>query len=251
MTYDEATGFTFAGACFYNCMNNVINADPVYHILPKKPVDLNDSQSACSWFYRKGLLCGECEEGFCPFVLSYNLSCTKCPDGQKNWWRFIVIAFIPLTFLYLIMVIFKINVTSSRLHGVIWCSQTISIPALIRLVMVESSKNYSHALNMAVRILVPLYRFWNLDSFRSVIPDTCLNVSPLQALALEYVIAFYPLILVFLSYYIIVLYDAKFILIKIIWTPFHKFFAHFRSTWDIRTSVIDSFASIFFRTSKF
>ena len=47
---------------------------------------------------------------------------------------------------------------------------------------------------------------WNLDLFRSVIPDTCLNVSPLQALALEYVVAFYPLLL---SYCMIVLYEAK------------------------------------------
>ena len=69
VTYDEATGFAFAGACFYNCMNNAINADRVYHILPKKAFDLNGSQSACSWFNRKGLLCGECEEGFSPFVI--------------------------------------------------------------------------------------------------------------------------------------------------------------------------------------
>ena len=92
---------------------------------------------------------------------------------------------------------------------------------------------------------MPLYNFWNLDLFRSIIPDTCLNVSPLQALALEYTIAFYPLVLVFLSYYIIVLYDAKFLLIRIMWTPFHKCFAHFRSTWNVRTSVIDSFTSIY------
>ena len=43
----------------------------------------------------------------------------------------------------------------------------------------------------------------------------------------------------------IVLYEARTTPIRIIWTPFHKFFALFRSTWDVHTSVIDSFASIY------
>ena len=243
VTYDEDTGFTFVGACFYNCAHVVITADTVYHILPEKPKELVNS-SVCSWFNRKGLLCGECEDGFSPYVLSYNLSCVECPDSHKNWWKFVVIGFVPLTFFYLLIVIFKINVTSSGLHGVVWFSQIISIPALIRLVVAKLSKKYVHTL-IAIRILVPFYSVWNLDLFRSVIPDTCLNVSPLQGLALDYLVAFYPLVLVFLSYCMIVLYDAKVTPIKILLTPFRKFFALFRSTWDVRTSVIDSFASIY------
>ena len=35
----------------------------------------------------QGLLCGECEDGFSPYVLSHNLSCVECPDGHKNWWK--------------------------------------------------------------------------------------------------------------------------------------------------------------------
>ena len=242
VTYDKDTGSTFVGACFYNCVNNV-NTDRVYHILPGKPIELVNN-SACSWFNRKGLLCGECEDGFSPFVLSYNLSCVNCTDGYKNWWKLAVIGFAPLTFFYLLIVILRINVTSSHLHGVVWFSQAISLPPLARFVMVKLAKNYPHVL-IGVRAIAPLYTIWNLDLFRSVIPDTCLNVSPLQALALDYVVAFYPLVLVFLSYGMIVLYEAKVTPIRIIWTPFHKFFALFRSTWDVRTSVIDSFASTY------
>ena len=242
VTYDEATGSTFVGECFYNCVNN-INIDRVYHILPRKPIELVN-HSVCSWFNRKGLLCGECEDGFSPFVLSYNFSCVNCTDGYKNWWKFSLIVFAPVTFFYLFVVIFQINVTSSHLHGVVWFSQTISIPPLMRFVMVMLEKGYPHMLIVA-RAFVPLYSIWNLDLLRSVIPDTCLNVSPLQALALEYVVAFYPLVLVFLSYCMIILYEAKVTPIRIIWTPFHKFFTLFRKTWDIRTSLIDSFASIY------
>ena len=242
VTYDEATGSTFVGECFYNCVN-YINIDRIYHILPRKPTELVN-HSVCSWFNRKGLLCGECEDGFSPFVLSYNFSCVNCTDGYKNWWKFSLIVFAPVTFFYLFVVIFQINVTSSHLHGVVWFSQTISIPPLMRLVTVMLAKDYPHVLTV-VRGFAPLYSVWNLDLLRSVIPDTCLNVSPLQALALEYVVAFYPLVLAFLSYCMIILYEAKVTPIRIIWTPFHKFFTLFRKTWDVRTSLIDSFASIY------
>ena len=241
VTYDEATGSTFVGECFYYCVNNYHrHIDRVYHILPRKPMELVN-HSVCSWFNRKGLLCGECEDGFSPFVLSYNFSCVNCTD---DWWKFSLIVFAPVTFFYLFVVIFHINVTSSHLHGVVWFSQAISMPPLMRFVMVELTKDYPQVLTV-VRAFAPLYSVWNLDLLRSVIPDTCLNVSPLQALALEYVVAFYPLVLVFISYCMIILYEAKVTPIRIIWTPFHKFFTLFRKTWDVRTSLIDSFASIY------
>ena len=36
---------------------------------------------------------------------------------------------------------------------------------------------------------------WNLDFFRTVIPDICLNVNTPQVLALDYLVAFYPMLL--------------------------------------------------------
>ena len=109
-----------------------------------------------------------------------------------------MIGFGPLPLFGLVIMVFNISVTSSGLHGVVWFSQTLSVLALVHLVLahdqVESSK---HALT-AVKTFVPFYRFWNLELFRSIIPDTCLNLSSLQALASEYLVALYPLFLVFL-----------------------------------------------------
>ena len=105
----------------------------------------SENHSVCNWFNRKGLLCGECEDGFSPFVLSYNFSFVNCTDGYKNWWKFSVIAFAPVT---CFVVIFQINVTSSHLHGVVWFSQTISMPPLMRFVMVELAKDYPQVLTV-------------------------------------------------------------------------------------------------------
>ena len=117
MTYDEESGSTFVGSCFYNCNNyiSVKDKDIVYHQLPKKP-EMLINRSVCSYYHRTGLLCGDCEDGHSPFVLSYNLSCVECPDGHKNWWKFILVGFMPLTFFYLFVVVFNMMFQCSILH---------------------------------------------------------------------------------------------------------------------------------------
>ena len=242
VTYDKQTGSTYLGLCFYNC-DNIKKVDHIHNKLPQTPEALLNN-SVCATFHRTGLLCGDCEEGYSPFVLSYNLSCVKCPDGHKNWWKFILGGSVPLTFFYLFVVIFNINVTSSRLHGVVWFSQVITTPQFIRQVMFELSHRNPHLL-IAGKTFIVFYSFWNLDLFRSVIPDICLNVTTLQALALDYFLALYPFVLIILSYLLIELHDRQYTVIVLIWKPLRKVLSVFRKSWDIRTSIIDSFATFF------
>ena len=245
VTYDRQSGSTYLGLCFYNCENNKFQEgiDYVYKKLPQKPEDLLN-RSACTHFHRTGLLCGDCEERHSPLILSYNLSCVTCLDGHKNWWKFILAGFVPLTFFCFFVVFFNINVTTSRLHGVVFFSQALSMPALIRLIMTALSYGSPHLL-IATKTFLLLYNLWNLDLLRSVIPDICLNVTTLQALALDYLIALYPFVLILLSYILIELHDRQFALVVTIWKPFRKVLSMFRKSWDIRTSIIDSFATFF------
>ena len=243
VTYDNETKETHVGSCYYNCENTAHNSlyDRVYHPLPTNPTKLNNF--TCGRFNRSGMLCGQCESGLSPFVLSYNLSCVKCPDGHKNWWKFILAGYVPLTFFYFFIVVFNINVTSSRLHGVVLFSQAISIPALARILLLTFVTRPDFL--QVIKIAFPLYSFWNLDFFRSLIPDICMNISTLQALALDYAIAVYPIFLIILSYVLIVLYDRDVGCLIYMWRPFQKLFSIFKRNWDIRTSVIDSFATFF------
>ena len=165
---------------------------------------LNDS--ACTHFHRRGLLCGDCEEGHSPLVLSYNLSCIPCKNGQKNWWKFFLAGFFPLTLFYLFVVLFNINVTSSRLHGVVWASQALSMPAFLRVVLFTLEIHGGLKLG---KLLVMCYSYWNLNFFRSILSNICLNVTTLQALALEYLIALYPFVLIAISYIMITLYNHR------------------------------------------
>ena len=240
VTYDIKTKSTSVGSCYYNCAYDKQDA---YTWLPQNPEALING-SVCTRFNRTGLLCGDCEEEHSPLVLSYNLSCVRCPDGHKNWWKFFVVGFLPLTFFYLIVILFNINVTSTRLHGVVWYSQVLSIPPMVRLILPIVSLR-APALLTPIKITFIFFSFWNLDILRSVLPDICLNITTLQALALDYLIALYPFLLILISCIIIELHDKKFLCTVIMWKPFQKLLSIFHKSYDVRTSVIDSFATFF------
>ena len=174
MTFGEESNSTQAGLCFYNCDSDSQRTmkDTVCHLLPMNPAkDLNSAM--CGRFNRTGVLCGKCNKGLCPFVLSYNFTCVECPDRNKNWWKFVLAGFVPLTFFYTFVMLFNINITSSHLRGVVLFSQFFSIPPLVRIIIL-TIENEPNVLKVAKAVYL-LYSFWNLDFFRSVISDICLK----------------------------------------------------------------------------
>ena len=71
------------------------------------------------------------------------------------------------------------------------------MPALVRIILLTFVTQPD--LLKLVKGILPFYSFWNLDCFRSLIPDICMNVSTLDTLAMDYAIAVYPLLLITLS----------------------------------------------------
>ena len=138
---------------------------------------------------------------------------------------------------------FNINVTSSHLNGVVLFSQDISTPALARPLLLNFVNQPD--ILIALKIASPLYSFWNLEFFHTIVPDVCINVSMLKALALDYTIAVYPIFLITLSYVLIALHDRNIGCLIYMWRPFHKIFGIYKRNWDIHTSVIDSFTTFF------
>ena len=58
-------------------------------------------------------------------------------------------------------------------------------------------------------------------------------------------IAVYPFFLTVVSYILIELHDRNFRVLVFLWKPFRCIFTLFRRNWDIRTSVIDAYATFF------
>ena len=150
------------------------------------------------------------------------------------------------TIFYFIVVFLKINITSSHLHGFIYYSQGISMPALAHCIIL-SVRHRPNYLTVS-KYVGSLYGIWNLDFFRTFDNGICLGTDILQTLSFEIAVGIYPLLLMVLSYVLIDLYDRNFRLLLILWKPlgpFLVFFGLFRRKWEIRTSVIDAFATFF------
>ena len=233
MTYNETTG-TVAGQCLYNCVKRDLH-------FPKTLEKLNNVM--CGHLNRGGQLCGTCKTGYSPPVYSYNLQCTMCSDGQYNWIKYVAIAFVPLTVFLVLVLCCRISATSPQLYAFVMFSQALSFPTSVRFVLFLVNKESYPCASTAVQILLAIYGLWNLDFFRTLIPHICLNVDTLQVLAFDYGIAFYPLALIIITYVLIELHAHNFRFVVRIWKPFHRCFARFRQQWDIRSSIIDAFAS--------
>ena len=97
----------------------------------------------------------------------------------------------------------------------------------------------------AVKVLLVLCGIWSLDFFRFVIPPFCVgsNIKTIHALALEYLVAFYPIFLILLTYMFIKLHDNNFRPVVWLWKPFHRYFAHLRRRWDSKASIINAFTT--------
>jgi len=95
----------------------------------------------CRQFNCKGSLCGQCIEGYYTSVYSYDLTCTKCHDSASNWYKFLLIAFLPLTVFYAVVIVFRINVHSSYLQGYVLYSQVATVLPLARNVVLFADKN--------------------------------------------------------------------------------------------------------------
>ena len=237
-TWDRDRNVTLTGACVYNCYK-------VYIPLPQEIDKLNDKM--CQPWNRTGALCGRCLPDHFPLAYSFNLTCILCPHSGWNWLRYMIAAYLPLTLFYVMILFFKLNVTSSYLLAVVVYCQSLSIPAFSRLIMsvIVYNTNLPLSFITAGKIFLSLYGIWNLDFFRPFYSDICLGMGPLPTLALDYLIAVYPLLLMVITYLLIVLYDRNYRVITAMWRPFRVLFSYYRRNWNIRTSVIDSFATFF------
>ena len=228
MTYNESTG-PVVGICFYNCVHNVLK-DDLYHLLPSDVVELNNM---CGYFNREGQLCGKCKENYSIPVYSYDLNCVQCPNSPFNWVKYILAAFLPLTVFFVLVVSCRFSATSPKLFAFVFFSQTCAEGANVRIVLAELKPH--PIVESLAKVLFAIYGIWNLDFFRTLIPHICVNVDTLQALALNYVISFYPLILLVVTYALIQVHTCNFRIIRLMCRPFRR--------WDVRTSIVEAFAT--------
>ena len=232
----------YVGRCaYYTCGNSFHEGESLdtnYYPLPCNLTNI--SEYVCARFGRKGRMCGYCKDGLSRYVLSYNLSCVKCQNTHMNWWKFVFLGFGPLTGFYVFVLVFHVNITSSRMQTIVLFSQIITASPFLKFAYSNLSK-YPWMFWL-VRILCMFHTFWNLDFFLTLFNGVCLDVGPLTVYALDYAVAFYPLILIVIT---IKLYDYNLTIMKYLCKPIAILASKIHYKSNIRTSIVDAFSTFF------
>ena len=238
MTYNASTDVTVVGACPYNSLKT--DYQELYMKLPQNVSHLNAFM--CGGLNRTGFLCIHCQEGLGVPVFSYTLGCLPCLDSLSGWLLYIFLAVFPATIFFLIVIIFQIRVTSAPMNAFIFTSQLISN---IIISMPYTFLTVSPFIHYPTIVLSTLLGFWNLDFFRYIIPSFCVSdqLTPIQVVALEYVVALYPLLLIVTTYICVELHAKDCRLIVWLWRPFSRCLALALRGRKLEFSLIHAFAS--------
>ena len=237
MDYHKGKDIVFVGGCAYQ------KGARIYAKPPQDAVELN--KCLCGRLNRTGVMCNQCQKGLGTAIFSYSMQCLHCMSGGLGWILYMFLATFPTTILFLVVLIFQCRcITSGPMNAFICACQVII-----------STVNYSLPLQDTTLfgviswMVFDIYGIWNLDFFRYLLPPFCVNdqISPLHVVALEYVVAFYPLLLTLLAYICIQLHarDCRVIvcLCKVFCKCFNSCRHRWGRQWDPFASLVHTFAA--------
>ena len=185
------SGELFTGFCRYGyqqnsslALNRIYTLLPEYNnntqkaAIPENPNDLNESQ--CPQYNRKGLLCGDCMEGYGPSLYSFEftLNCSDCTKMSPLAATavYLTLELVPVTVFFFLIMTFRVNIMSGPMLGYIFFCQVH-----IRTVHIFLSIQYSviSHLGKSGRVLYDLVTFlsgiWNFDFFSQQYHSTFLH----------------------------------------------------------------------------
>ena len=213
-----------------------------------------NSMSFCSAVDRQDKqFCRECIEEYCVSVYSDTF---KCINGtHRKIWKdalsYLSIEIIPATVFFMFVLYFHIRLTSAPANGFILFSQIVTTPFEAtflqftkRVILTTSNSDKYLATTLAEVVFVP-YTFSNLEFYRTINTQKCLfrGLRIVDILALRYLSALYPLLLLLVAYIIIELQAMNvrpiLWLLKVICFPCMRW----RRVWKAKVSILDTFAA--------
>ena len=238
MNYNEEKDVVFIGGCPF--VNQKGDVDGVYVKPPQNASELN--QFLCGGLNRTGALCTQCQEGLGTAIFSYSMQCLPCMSSGLGWTLYVFLATFPTTILFLFLLMFQVHITSGSLNAYIFASQLMVSAINFSITFETTSFIYGIVLTLST-----IYGIWNLDFFRYFIPSFCATdqISPLHVIALEYTVAFYPLLLTVIAYICVQLHARDCRVMVCLWRVFCKCFSSCRRRWGRQWDPVASLVHIF------
>ena len=208
MTHDAQGKRIYVGHCYFKDSvedYQVVSNNKNYIWLPNNISLLNDCM--CGPLNRKGRLCSECID---EFGLSLNSVCSNCTQTWYGIPLFLFLEFVPITVFYIVILVFRVNVTSAPMVAFVYFSQLVFSFLLYYGNSLFLSK--SNLVNNFLAALVFFYGFWNLDFFHGALPSFCISprLNLMHITFMDYISAFYPILLIGVTWFFIALHSHGF-----------------------------------------
>ncbi len=239
MTLDDCQ-VPVVGHCFYSCY--LWLEKPTTQLIKYKIETKNISSLSlrmCGRYNRQGLLCSKCTGNYSLSINRYHASCIPCHKNWYNWLKYITAVYVPLTVFIFAVILLRFNANSGSMVAYITLSQILANKNIVRLYLTVFK-------GIQYKAVIATYTMWNLGFLRPFISELCVDPSltPLQVLALDYLVAIYPHILIFLAY-LVVSCHGRSQLVVYLCRPLYSCLHCFRKEWKIGNSLIEAFATLF------
>ena len=206
----------------------------------------------CGQLNRKDLVCSECANGFGPSVTSFGYRCANCTDAWYGVPLFLFLEFVPVTVFYIICLTFQISVTLAPMPCFIMYAQIIvatfdsTTSSTLLLCKTIPKEMWNRRLDVHITLL--LYRIFNLEFGHYLLPRYCLSskLKFMHIAYLGYISAFYPPLLILLTWICVELHGHNLRPLVLLWKPFHRCFVRLRRGQAGTQRVTSSMSSLCF-----
>ena len=206
----------------------------------------------CGPYNRRGLLCGECKDGYGPAYYSFDLKCANCSSLKSGITisLYILLQFVPSTLIFICLVVCRFNITLGPLLGYVLFCQISQIVVTYKHHFIYDyiqSLN-SETLRILIRLSVAASQFWSLKFFGAVIPPFCLNekLTGIQVHMLDFVPPIYLFVLVLTSCILIQLHARNNAIVQMVLKPIRIILRKANITTVTGDAVFHAFASFIF-----
>ena len=246
-TYSDTNMTVVIGECPYIHPSTRNSSMFPYFPLPPNMTASEVNSYMCGEMNRTGMLCGRCKNGTGPSVFSPDLKCVKCIDSSYGWAVYLAAEFIPITVFVLLVILFRIRLCADYINALVFFCNITSADLLSYRPDYVSFVFPSAFERSAVSILLSVYDIINLKFFQNFFPPLCISeeLTNMEVIALRYLVALYPLLLILVIYVLVCLYDRNFKPLVLVWRPFGAIISCFRKQFNVKHSLIHAFASFF------
>ena len=190
----------------------------------------------CSVHNRNGAQCRHCIDGHGPAVFSDGITCADCSQHKHLWVLNLLLQLTMVTILYVIVIVFQINGTSSPFNVFITYSQVIAYD--LTTVTGYCSKIIHSTSQKTFLPISTFFGIFSLDFFRFVIPPLCVSTTlkSIHVLLFDYIIAVFPIVITVLIYVTIELHDRNCFIIVFLSSPLRRLISH--RNWNPKETIL-------------